>query len=58
MRGLFRWCPGHRLSRKHELPALAWLADERSTAPFSFRWCCDVPDVDATRACAQMPSTP
>lgn len=24
MRGLFRWRPGHRLPRKHELQALAW----------------------------------
>ena len=28
--------------RKDEREAIAWVADEHSTAPFSFRWCCDV----------------
>lgn len=30
------------MPEKHEREAIAWVTDDRNTAPFSFRWCCDV----------------
>ena len=36
--------------KRHEREALAWVADDRSNAPFSFRWCCDVLGTDEDRA--------
>lgn len=36
--------------RRCELEAIAWVANEQSTGPFSFFWCCDVLGLDAASA--------
>lgn len=35
---------------KHERNALAWIQNTTSCAPFAFRWCCDVLELDISAA--------
>lgn len=37
-----------------ELEAIAWAANKQATAPFSFRWCCDVLGLDVSKATAAL----